>query len=337
MKKVGVHLRISFRHLLMNFEKPKKSEFLKNKIKKPWRYHHFTHMCQKPQSGTVPEIWSNTNFFCYLRPFFALYCPLTPQKTKMIYGSWDIKCKGQSFLSFWAIFLPFDPPNKPKNQNPKKCLEILSFYTCVLQMTIMMYGSWYIKHDRQNFLSFLAIFCPFNPLTIQKIKTLKKGKKLLEILSFTQVYHKWQSYDIWFLRDQLQQIDFFLFSLAIFCPFTPLTFQKMKTSKNWKKHLEISSFYTSVPKIMIIGYTAPEIWCVPDVIVIFHFELFLTFHLPNSPKNENIKKWKKHLEISLYPTVPKIMIIDYTAPEIWCMTDVIVIFHFGLFFAPLPS
>ena len=88
---------------------------------------------------------------------------------------------------------------------------------------------------------------------------------------------------------------------------------------------------------MIIGYTAPEIWCVPDVIVIFHFELFLTFHLPNSPKNENIKKWKKHLEISLYPTVPKIMIIDYTAPEIWCMTDVIVIFHFGLFFALLSS
>ena len=74
----GVHLRISFRHLLMNFEKPKKSEFCKNKIKKPWRYHHFTQMYQKPQSGTVPEIWSNTIFFYYLGPFFALYCPLTP-------------------------------------------------------------------------------------------------------------------------------------------------------------------------------------------------------------------------------------------------------------------
>ena len=126
---------------------------------------------------------------------------------------------------------------------------------------------------------------------------------------------------------------------AILCPFSPLKPKKwkyQKTEKKKKNLLEISSFYTSVPKIMIIGYTAPEIWCVPDVIVIFHFELFLTFHLPNSPKNENIKKWKKHLEISLYPTVPKIMIIDYTAPEIWCMTDVIVIFHFGLFFTFLP-
>ena len=35
------------------------------------------------------------------------------------------------------------------------------------------------------------------------------------------------------------------------------------------------------------------------------------------------------------------MIICYTVPEIWPMTDVIVIFHFGLYFAlytpPLPK
>ena len=30
------------------------------------------------------------------------------------------------------------------------------------------------------------------------------------------------------------------------------------------------------------------------------------------------------------------MIIRYTVPEIWCMTDVIVIFHFELFFPFLP-
>ena len=181
-------------------------------------------------------------------------------------------------------------------------------------MTIMMYGFWYIKHDRRNFLLFWAIFCPFTLLTIQKIKILKKWKKLLEILPFTQVHHKWQSYDIWFLRYQLQQTDsvghlllffallpkknenvtklkketpgdtiilhkcfknhdhrlycswdmvcagcncFFTF-WNIFYPFTPLTAQKMKISQNWKKYLEISSFYTNVPKIMIIGYTVLE-------------------------------------------------------------------------------
>ena len=38
--------------------------------------------------------------------------------------------------------------------------------------------------------------------------------------------------------------------------------------------MEISSFYTIVPTIMIIGYNVPEIWHVTDVIVIFHLGLF---------------------------------------------------------------
>ena len=67
--------------------------------------------------------------------------------------------------------------------------------------------------------------------------------------------------------------NFFLSSWAIFCLFTPLTVQKVKISKNEKKHMEISSFYTIVPTIMIIGYV-PEIWHVTDVIVIFHLGLF---------------------------------------------------------------
>ena len=52
---------------------------------------------------------------------------------------------------------------------------------------------------------------------------------------------------------------------AIFCLFSPLTTQKIKISKKWKKkHLEISSFYTCVPKIMIGWHTVPEIWCTMD-------------------------------------------------------------------------
>ena len=39
------------------------------------------------------------------------------------------------------------------------------------------------------------------------------------------------------------------------------------------------------------------------------------------------------MEISFYKSAPKIMIISYTVLQIWHMTDVIVIFHFGLFFA----
>ena len=108
------------------------------------------------------------------------------------------------------------------------------------------------------------------------------------------MYHKWQSYDIWFLRYQLQQIKFFLSSWAIFWPFT-LTAQKMKISKKWNKNLDISSFYTTVQKVMIIDYTVPEIWRVIDASVNFHFGLFfaLLSPPPNTPQNENFKKPRK--------------------------------------------
>ena len=64
-----------------------------------------------------------------------------------------------------------------------------------------------------------------------------------------------------------------------------------------KKHLEVSTLTTSVPKIMITCYTVPEIWCARDVIVIIHFGLIFAFllplPLPNSPKNENFKTMEK--------------------------------------------
>ena len=66
---------------------------------------------------------------------------------------------------------------------------------------------------------------------------------------------------------------------------------------------------------------------------------FLSFYPPNCLKNENFKKMKKkkHLDISsFYTSIPKIMVICYTVHEIWYVTDVIVIFHFGLYFSLLP-
>ena len=65
---------------------------------------------------------------------------------------------------------------------------------------------------------------------------------------------------------------------AIFCPFTPVTAQRMIISKKWKKTLEISSLYKIVLKFRIIGCIVPEIWRVTDVIANFHFGLFLHFY-----------------------------------------------------------
>ena len=59
---------------------------------------------------------------------------------------------------------------------------------------------------------------------------------------------------------------YFSFTLGYFLPSPPLTTQKVKISKQKvkKKCLEISSFYTCVPKIMIRYCMVPEIWCVMD-------------------------------------------------------------------------
>ena len=123
----------------------------------------------------------------------------------------------------------------------------------------------------------------------------------------------------------------FLSFWVIFCPFTPLTTWKIKILKKWKKHLEISSFYTCVQFMMIMRCIVSEILNVTDR-MFSHFGHFLPFY---NLENENFEKMKKYKAIlSFYRSVSKIMIICYAVPEILCMIDVIFIFHFGLFFCP---
>ena len=64
----------------------------------------------------------------------------TKNHDHMLHYSWGMTCDRCNFyFSFWAIFCPFIPPNKPKNQKFfkkwKKYLEI-SFYTCVTKIMI---------------------------------------------------------------------------------------------------------------------------------------------------------------------------------------------------------
>ena len=88
--------------------------------------------------------------------------------------------------------------------------------------------------------------------------------------------------------------------MGYFLPFYFLTAWKIKIKKKWKKHLKISLFYNSVPKIMIICYTVPEIWCMTDVTVIFHFGLFFTLLPPKQPKKTELKKKMKKVPGSFH-------------------------------------
>ena len=132
------------------------------------------------------------------------------------------------------------------------------------------------------------------------------------------MHHKWQSYDIWFLRYQLQQRDFFLSSWVIFViwhvtdvtvifhfgHFFALSPPNSPKNENFKKIKKTSGDIIILHKctrthdrmLLFLRYGA---W---RMLFFFHIGLFFPFPLPpNSPKNKNFKNMKKkHLEISFY-------------------------------------
>ena len=132
-----------------------------------------------------------------------------------------------------------------------------------------------------------AILLPNYPTNNPKNKILKK---CLEISSFYTSVPQMATYGSWDMECNWHN---FLSFWAIFCPLNQ-NFEKIKL-------LVISLFYTCVPQLMIICYNVPEIWWLTDVIFIFQVGLFFALLppiSPNSPKNQSLKKWKKHRKIS---------------------------------------
>ena len=135
----------------------------------------------------------------------------------MMYGSWDIFCH---FGPLFALLSPYNNEKSKFWENEKIPGDIIILHMRTKNDNHMMYGSWDIEHDGQKFfLSFWTIFCTFTPLTTQRVKILKKWKHHLEIYHFTQVYHKWQSYDAsWDMERDGQNFWSFW---NVFCPFPP--------------------------------------------------------------------------------------------------------------------
>ena len=137
----------------------------------------------------VPGIWSAMDrIFCHFGSFFAFYPPNNPKNffkkmkntpediiilqmctindNHMMYGSWDMERDGQFFLSFWTVFVIL-PPNNLKNQNFEKMKKnpgyIIILQRCTINDNHMMYGSWDIECDRQNFCHFGPFFALLSP------------------------------------------------------------------------------------------------------------------------------------------------------------------------------
>ena len=190
-------------------------------------------MCTKNHNHMRCSSWDTKwdRIFYHFGPFFALLTPfpLTTQKTKI--------------LNKW-----------------KKHLGMSLFWTCATKNTII----WRILTQTWSACTGIS-FCYFRPFFAlllhyipQKIKFGKNVKKHLEKLPFytcvpiikiictpDMMYASW---DMKFNRQIYSAI------LGNFSPFY------MKISKQWKNSLDVSLFYTSVPKIMIRCYTVSKIW-----------------------------------------------------------------------------
>ena len=142
----------------------------------------------------------------------------------------------------------------------------------------------------------MGYFLPFYTTNIPKNENFKNINKTPgDIILHKSTKHHGHIYCSWDIANDA--CNFYFSFWAIFCPFTSLKAQKIKISKKkkkMKKSLEMSSFYTCLPKIMIISYTVPRIWCVTDAVVIFHFGLFFVLLPPNRLMKIS-KKWKKNL------------------------------------------
>ena len=119
----------------------------------------------------VPEIWSmwQTEFLFILDHFLPFYPPTNLKNQKHEKQNWYwYEAWRTEFFVILDHFLSFHPP--PPG-------DIIILQKCTKYHDRMVYCSIDMARNEFNYFSFWAIFCPFTPLTAQKIKNLKKNMK----------------------------------------------------------------------------------------------------------------------------------------------------------------
>ena len=125
---------------------------------------------------------------------------------KSIYknNSWDIDCEGLKLLLLGDV-LHFYPPKTPQKikilKKWKKLWNVSSFYSWTPKTTIIRCTVPEIQRDRQNFLSFRTIPCPFTPNNWENQNCEKMKKTLGHVIILhmrTKNQKSW--YGVCFLR-----------------------------------------------------------------------------------------------------------------------------------------
>ena len=167
------------------------------------------------------------------------------------YDLWFLRYRVRQteFIVILSLFWYFYPTNNLQNQKfekMKKTLDIIGLHLFTINDNHTMHRSWAMKCDELIFLSFWTIFCPFTLLINPKNQNFQIIKKSpWRYYHFTHVYHKWKSYDVWFLRYRAQQAQFFVI-LEHFLPFYPLNNPKNQNFEKMKKNSRIYYHFTHV-------------------------------------------------------------------------------------------
>ena len=157
-------------------------------------------------------------------------------------------------------FLPFQPPDKLENQNFKIEKNTWRYYNFTyLYHKWKSYGVWFLRCGVRQTEFFVILecflsFCSRMDSENQNFEKMKKKPGDIIILQKSTINDNHMIYGFWDMKHGWQNILSFW---TIFLPFYLPTTQKIKILKNWKNHLEISSFYTIVSVITIICYNVP--------------------------------------------------------------------------------
>ena len=196
-------------------------------------------------------------------------------------------------MSFWAIFWAFTTPTpydlknqifEKKKKWKKIPGDIILSYIHVHHKQ-RSYDIWFLKYKkwRQKFLSFWAIFCPFHPLTTQKIKilTLKKIHGDITILHICTINDNHNvmygsGTEIWSTTEN------YLSFWTVFCPFTPYGAENQNFDKSFWKYYHFTNVYHKWQSYM---YGSWDMEC--------NKQNFLHFYYPNILKYHNFQKMKK--------------------------------------------
>ena len=157
---------------------------------------------------------------------------------------------------------------------------------CAINNNHMIYGSWDMEHDKQNFLLFWTIFfC----LLSCKSKLWKNEKNAWRYYHSIHECHKWKSCDVWFLRYGGQQPEFVLILdlLMHFYSLNPKNqnFEKMKKKKQAQRYYHFTHVYHKWKSydVRFLRYGA---WKIEFFVILVHFFAFTLLTTKNS------KFWK---------------------------------------------